>query len=161
MQKQNGFTLIELVVVIIILGILAVTAAPKFINLQSDARGSTLQGLKGSVQGANSLVFSKAAIAGKEKLADTTVQIGANAADTVKTAYGYLQNDKQSLLDALDISEDDWTFVPGTLSTATVIYQVGSPYDASANSPVECHFEYTPAQSSSEAPVYEVKDGGC
>ncbi|MGS0728942.1 type II secretion system protein, partial [Shewanella sp. 0m-11] len=52
MQKQNGFTLIELVVVIIILGILAVTAAPKFINLQSDARASALQGVKGAIQGA-------------------------------------------------------------------------------------------------------------
>ena len=36
--KQQGFTLMELVVVIIILGNLAVTAAPKFINFQSDAR---------------------------------------------------------------------------------------------------------------------------
>ncbi|MEI6895912.1 MAG: prepilin-type N-terminal cleavage/methylation domain-containing protein, partial [Psychromonas sp.] len=66
MKNQKGFTLIELVVVIIILGILAVTAAPKFINLQSDARLSTLQGLKGAIQGANSLVYSKAAIAGVE-----------------------------------------------------------------------------------------------
>ncbi|GIU23790.1 type II secretion system GspH family protein [Shewanella schlegeliana] len=162
MQKQNGFTLIELVVVIIILGILAVTAAPKFINLQSDARASTLQGLKGSMQGANSLVFSKAAIAGKEKLGDTTVQIGAAPADTVKTAYGYLQNDKQSILDALDISEDDWTFVVGADQTKpTVIYQAGSPYDASVSPVVDCHFEYTPAQSSSISPKYEVKDTGC
>ncbi|MGL4893853.1 MAG: type II secretion system protein, partial [Shewanella sp.] len=45
MKKQQGFTLIELVVVIIILGILAVTAAPKFINLQGDARVSALNGL--------------------------------------------------------------------------------------------------------------------
>lgn len=67
MKRQQGFTLIELVVVIIILGILAVTAAPKFINLQGDARTSALQGLKGAIQGANSLVFSKAALAGKEK----------------------------------------------------------------------------------------------
>lgn len=40
MKKQAGFTLIELVIVIIILGILAVTAAPKFLNLQDDARKS-------------------------------------------------------------------------------------------------------------------------
>ena len=41
--KQEGFTLIELIVVIVILGILAVTAAPKFIDLQGDARASALQ----------------------------------------------------------------------------------------------------------------------
>lgn len=46
MKKQAGFTLIELVIVIIILGILAVTAAPKFLNLQDDARTSTLKGVE-------------------------------------------------------------------------------------------------------------------
>ncbi|HAA96802.1 MAG TPA: type II secretion system protein, partial [Alteromonas macleodii] len=47
MQKvstQQGFTLIELIIVIVLLGILAVTAAPKFLNLQDDARDSVLQG---------------------------------------------------------------------------------------------------------------------
>lgn len=47
MKKQAGFTLIELVIVIIILGILAVTAAPKFLNLQDDARYSAAQGVQG------------------------------------------------------------------------------------------------------------------
>ena len=48
MQKvstQKGFTLIELIIVIVLLGILAVTAAPKFLNLQDDARDSVLQGI--------------------------------------------------------------------------------------------------------------------
>lgn len=49
MKRQGGFTLIELVVVIVILGILAVTAAPRFLNLQDDARESALQGLKGAM----------------------------------------------------------------------------------------------------------------
>ena len=44
-MKKNGFTLIELVVVIVILGILAVVAAPKFMNLQNDARNASLKGL--------------------------------------------------------------------------------------------------------------------
>ena len=50
MKRQGGFTLIELVVVIVILGILAVTAAPRFLNLQDDARDSALEGLKGAIE---------------------------------------------------------------------------------------------------------------
>ncbi|MCD8557380.1 MAG: type II secretion system GspH family protein [Shewanella xiamenensis] len=167
MKRQQGFTLIELVVVIIILGILAVTAAPKFINLQSDARASTLQGLKGSLQGANTLVYSKAALAGLEKAADDEVQIGATATDTVKIAYGYLQNDSESLTEALEIdTTNDWVITEGAdLTAPTIIYQTGSPYSAGTGTPVtggkDCHLEYTPAQALGSLPTYEVKDTDC
>jgi MSHA pilin protein MshA len=66
MKRQGGFTLIELVVVIVILGILAVTAAPRFLNLQSDARASALEGLKGAIDGAAGIVYGKSAIEGEE-----------------------------------------------------------------------------------------------
>jgi len=49
MRNQKGFTLIELIIVIVVLGILAVTAAPQFINFSSDARTSTVKGLKGAM----------------------------------------------------------------------------------------------------------------
>ncbi len=66
-HRMNGFTLIELVVVIVILGILAATAAPKFMDLQRDARISKLNGLKAAIRSAENLTRSKAIIAGLEK----------------------------------------------------------------------------------------------
>ncbi|WP_310653637.1 type II secretion system protein [Shewanella fidelis] len=171
MQKQNGFTLIELVVVIIILGILAVTAAPKFINLQGDARSSTLQGMKGSLQGANSLVFSKAAIAGEEKKgsADGTtlgsVDIGTGTNAT--TNYGYLVATAAQLKNALDVNMSDsetagfdWYIKEGANATsAAQIYQAGSPRYGDTSK--ECFIEYTPATSATTSPQYVVKDDDC
>ncbi|MGL5047564.1 MAG: type II secretion system protein [Shewanella sp.] len=166
MKKQNGFTLIELVVVIIILGILAVTAAPKFLNLQGDARASALQGVKGAIQGANSLVFSKAALAGKEK-GGQSVAIGDTA--TVATFDGYMEATKASLEAGMDITFDakvdpqlvtaDWIIDPtvGTPRTAK-IYQHGAP--------AECFLIYTEAKAANppglaELPKYAITATGC
>ncbi|CAM3920166.1 type II secretion system protein [Shewanella aquimarina] len=154
MNQQKGFTLIELVVVIIILGILAVTAAPKFINLQSDARVSALQGVKGALQGANSLYYSKAAIAGIEKTAATAADSNATPPTTgtvvegVTLNYGYIQATQAEITAALEITAADWTFTAVTDSVPAAIEI--SQKDA----PTSCKFTYTQAKDASTPPIY-------
>ncbi len=66
MKRQGGFTLIELIIVMIILGILVAAAAPKFLNFQKDARIAALKGLKASMLSAAHLAYGKAAIKAEE-----------------------------------------------------------------------------------------------
>jgi len=61
-MKKNGFTLIELVMVIIILGILAAVAIPKFFDLQSKAKESAELGVVGSVKAGIHNYYAKHAI---------------------------------------------------------------------------------------------------
>ena len=74
-MNSKGFTLIELVVVIVILGILAATAAPKFINLNADAQTATLQGVKATMQAASAKVHSKSLVKGNQKELNSHVNI--------------------------------------------------------------------------------------
>ncbi|UNP88315.1 prepilin-type N-terminal cleavage/methylation domain-containing protein [Aeromonas encheleia] len=148
MKKQAGFTLIELVIVIIILGILAVTAAPKFLNLQDDARTSTLKGVEGSLNSAGAMVYSKAVIAGKDTASTETLDIGNGV--SVGIAYGYPKATQVDLEKVLELSSGDWSFSTPVSSSIKIF-----PAGVSATTATDCFVTYKEAISGS-LPTSEV-----
>jgi MSHA pilin protein MshA len=122
MKRSAGFTLIELVIVIIILGILAVTAAPKFLNLQGDARESTLKGMKAAMESSASVVYSKAAIKGLETATSGSVSAGTS---TITIANGYPTANDAGIGAALDFGTGDWTV--SSASKTYTLTPVGAP----------------------------------
>lgn len=81
MNKQSGFTLIELVVVIVILGILAATAVPKFIDLSGEANAAAVKGIAGAIASASAINYGAAAAGSASKVttANVTCATAANA----------------------------------------------------------------------------------
>lgn len=110
MRKAAGFTLIELVIVIVILGILGAVAAPKFLNLQGDAYGANLNAVKSSMESAATLVNTKAILAGEDRGDDkgaSTITIDIDGATkVVNLVNGYPEASKAGIILGLDIKID-------------------------------------------------------
>jgi len=150
-NRQRGFTLIELVVVITILGILAAFAVPKFITLDTTARAATINGLAGSVKSAASLAR------GMSMASQNATSVTMEGA-TVNLANNYPDATLNGIAAAVNVntaSGGDFTFTAGSSTVAATWTKNGAPTATS------CEVTYLPAASAGATPTISAVTSGC
>mgnify|MGYP003384325595 CR=1 FL=1 len=147
-KAQQGFTLIELVIVIVITGILAITAVPKFIDLTSEAKKSVIEGVEGALNSAADMAHAKALVS---NTVGGTISV---AGQSITFVNGWPASESINDLMYIDTTADADISVSapaGTGSVATYSYK-GS---------TTCTVTYTETNNKNEKPAIVSTTSDC
>ncbi|WP_370979587.1 hypothetical protein [Agaribacterium sp. ZY112] len=160
LRAISGFSLVEILAVMLVLVALAVVAIPKFVELSSASRNSALEVINGAAQSANALVKAKVyggadtrEVPSRDDLLDVDMTGDGNYDTRLK--WGWLDN--TDIHKWINLSDDFGRNTQGIDKTF-----IG--YDLDNNGTVindRCYFLYTQASGAGRSPGYEVVADGC